>query len=1370
MKTSDKQPKQLSLQDLLKELSLLKSPQEKIEIIKSSLDRVKPLTSESITTIIKEVSSKEQDRSTAVLALLNQKTPGNKGSKFQFGAKTLNKILDQFQGNENKTKIITAFLNNTNTNIDQLIEVMKRASFSGFASIIKEIGSKYGDKKKVTINFLKNTQYLQGTIDELFDQVLNPAELNEEEKNEAIGVFLKNINQDVTVGDFITIIKKANFTQYDYKENIIKTFLENRLSKKHITIDHLFDIIKISNFQQKYGKGNIIDFFLSDINSKVTVDQLFDIIKKSDIKEDDSKSDIIKYFLENPNNPNNKVTADQLLKIIKGADIKEQRSKNRIIEFFLKDPNNPNNKVTVDQLLSIIKGADIKEERNKNDIIKSFLVNSNNPNNKVTADQLLKIIKDKETGIKKDENKSDIIKSFLENPNNHNNKVTVNQLLSIIKGADIKEDFHKSYATGPFLRNPNNPNSKVTVDELFDIIKKFDIKEDDGKSYAVRSFLGNLNNSHNRVNVNEFLNITKKSDIKEDDSKSYIIQSFLGNSNNPNNKVTADQLLKIIKETVIKEDDNKSDIIKSFLENPNNHNNKVTADQLLSIIKGADIKEQRSKNDIIQFFLKDPNNLNNKVTVDQLLSIIEGADIKEEPIKNNIIHFFLKDPNNPNNKVTADQLLKIIKETVIKEDDNKSDIIKSFLENPNNHNNKVTADQLLKIIKGANLNEQYSISTIQSFLKNYPDQSFSLLKQIIGSPNFGNLRYRIDIMYNLYIGISSNTSPADQAKQLSEIATALYTNNEHLQIDFLQYAINRKLITKDNIAFLDLKIIKDDSAVLRLLEHAEEKKLFGENREKLILELVKGRTHAKYDFLKKMISDGSLKENLTEVGLKDVNSLFTEEYLQKNNITISDLFSYYDLTSNLSGLSKILKPEIKKELQETFHPSDKILIVKPEEITKLAVLLDINEVAMKDKFISNDTLCNYFLNKKEIKNIKQLTKEEIKDYIIDFKDTAFAEKKELPILSNLKGKELINLLINKIQKINPDDAQDQNTEKFKSILKKRMGANLKSDLNIVKGIKFEKIEFLESLRAINLEENIDSDNELIKNIKDDLTILLDPNNSNSQLATQNKETLRGQQEDLNKLFRSLLEQDNPNEDGVAEFFSTALSIDLVDIDNNKGKLTQFFNANKKELAYFFAGGGLGELAGIMISLRDGCSKNIGTQFTTLLYQSLLKDNPSDPILFQLLRLTIIPTILNKHGGDVIGNENNPLSNITIKSYFLSPEALIKEIAKSFYNPEMKEAIIKDSWEFIGRVLGDDDLKTIIGDKIKYDNQMASEVAAYLTLKNTKDKIIEEKIDQSFLGKEIKNLIYIDMPNSSVHKPSQSALLNFTDKEIKEVNK
>lgn len=215
--------------------------------------------------------------------------------------------------------------------------------------------------------------------------------------------------------------------------------------------------------------------------------------------------------------------------------------------------------------------------------------------------------------------------------------------------------------------------------------------------------------------------------------------------------------------------------------------------------------------------------------------------------------------------------------------------------------------------------------------------------------------------------------------------------------------------------------------------------------------------------------------------------------------------------------------------------------------------------------------------------------------------------------------------------------------------------------------------------------------------------------------------------ELNQLFNRSLTEEASAED-VARFFSDCFALDIKDVQGNEEKLREFVASNINGLAFVLAVNPQKEaefstqnfitlLSKILI---DGCSKNIGSQFSMTLHTMMLKD-VCDVALYRVLADIIVPQIINNpFAGDVIGTENDPLCNAEITSYYLAPEALLLEVAKVFYRDGKKGEI--DSWQVIGEKLGSETREKLLElfsaeneqNKDKIEEQ-AAKMAAQITL-------------------------------------------------------
>ena len=250
-------------------------------------------------------------------------------------------------------------------------------------------------------------------------------------------------------------------------------------------------------------------------------------------------------------------------------------------------------------------------------------------------------------------------------------------------------------------------------------------------------------------------------------------------------------------------------------------------------------------------------------------------------------------------------------------------------------------------------------------------------------------------------------------------------------------------------------------------------------------------------------------------------------------------------------------------------------------------------------------------------------------------------------------------------------------------------------------------------------------------------------------TTLQNEAIPNRREYLTEKFRNLLESENPAYEEVSEFFERALNPEVANPETeitarngiineeNKGKLTLFFNGNKHMLASLFQQeDGLDNFAGTITSLGHGCVANISTQARTALFQSLITD-PNDQALFGVFREKISGEILNS-GGDLLMSGDQPGVNIFNNPYindnFISPNGLLTAISEEFYS---NGKIKKDAVEFVKQEAGEDvrgELANSVLENNDYDvgafNQEMAKIAAYMIIQKTLPDLCENKyLDQ-----------------------------------------
>jgi hypothetical protein len=174
----------------------------------------------------------------------------------------------------------------------------------------------------------------------------------------------------------------------------------------------------------------------------------------------------------------------------------------------------------------------------------------------------------------------------------------------------------------------------------------------------------------------------------------------------------------------------------------------------------------------------------------------------------------------------------------------------------------------------------------------------------------------------------------------------------------------------------------------------------------------------------------------------------------------------------------------------------------------------------------------------------------------------------------------------------------------------------------------------------------------------------DDANANNSFSTSRKDQITAQ-------FKSLLESE-PSKEAVIDFFSNFYSPeDFRSIsDFNKTKIYETFKNQKNEFAFIFSKkGALASFIAEVSSVEDGCVRNIGTKFESMLSQHLIEDKISGIIYGCYLTNILLPigqmptSIVGDvtHGGDA--NKDSALQNSIINEQTLNLPGFINGVEK-----------------------------------------------------------------------------------------------------------
>ena len=544
------------------------------------------------------------------------------------------------------------------------------------------------------------------------------------------------------------------------------------------------------------------------------------------------------------------------------------------------------------------------------------------------------------------------------------------------------------------------------------------------------------------------------------------------------------------------------------------------------------------------------------------------------------------------------------------------------------------------------------------------------------------------------------------------------------------------------------------------------------------------------DFFLKQCSSGSLPsvDNFINIikktNLQDRADLICSIYA--NAFQIKDLPSQTRI-ENFTRIAKTLHPNeasqcdfIKVSINSNFINQENVKYLKPfiEGLQDNGLALDITETLVRKRILTNEKDILSLVKNKSKKQYALLT-EILKNPTLDICIT----DQGIEALKATFGDDLTvdgnPITIGDL--ISYYDIKDQNSE-LSLMLKPEFKQQLRDNFAPSSKVLLCNPQELEKLNQLLNEEGVDFDfkNHFIENAKlcdylkekvepivefdsskiyqinfanFDFEIKFEEGDTDEQKASKLK-SLERDKKTLNDLFNEILKEEDPNPEKIEEFFNGLLKKALPLEENRAIKLEDlkaFFQNNKNEIAHCFCNENLEkkDFESLFSTLNDGCFANIGTQFKTMFYGVMIKDESSQ-VLYALANPKIFSHITNNHGSDIMTVDLNPMDNDVIRSYHLSPMV--------FFNNLLQESILNNqkSWKIIQEKLGDDEgieLSSKISEEVEGNNDKinikAKEIASYLIMKEFvgEDKMRDLESKNPEL-KALKDYVFIQSrPNS-----------------------
>ncbi len=513
-------------------------------------------------------------------------------------------------------------------------------------------------------------------------------------------------------------------------------------------------------------------------------------------------------------------------------------------------------------------------------------------------------------------------------------KLTLEEFKYIISElSKLSEDQHIETALRVYLRNPA---TEISLEEFKGILEKV---KSDFRLDAVTMY---LENTTTEINLAEFCttysevlgesdsDVLGESDSDEVLGESGITLATAAYLTNPTTKITLEELKGFIVKPII---DPLAAI--AYLRNP-----AITLGKFSDILAEFRNRDEETKSDLVQAYLK---HTTTEITPERFKGIL--AEFKDEETRLDLVQEYLE---RTTTEITPEGFKGILAE--FKDEQTKLGLVQAYLEHPQT---KITEGLLIEVIlKMLPADSKYDyevVLAVCSFINNPPGLSMAFLQQV---------------------------------------ATDLYPSAEAMQIGLLAAGIIGNQINSANFKELDLSKIKDDDLVLDFISILKSKiPSLAENN---ILTLCRGRFSAKYQSLATLFK-GKVSECLTEKGLEELDllGLFGAEFSPE--VTISDLFSYYDMIPDtLVNLIEKLKPELAEKIKNDFKPSDKILLVNNSDIKKFSQITGVVKEAIQGEFISNKLLCKLFSKV----DILPLTPEEKGRFEINFETSAHNDSRQ----------------------------------------------------------------------------------------------------------------------------------------------------------------------------------------------------------------------------------------------------------------------------------------------------------------------------------------------------------------------------------------
>ncbi len=513
--------------------------------------------------------------------------------------------------------------------------------------------------------------------------------------------------------------------------------------------------------------------------------------------------------------------------------------------------------------------------------------------------------------------KKDLAKEFLLSKVNAGNHLTILDVERLATELGIVNEDDKFGLITAALGNEENPNSKISLVEFAPYLEQARAANifKQSEILLISAFFDVGKNEHNLFSVDAFIDALQVLKIEDPDLIAQAIIAFLGNKSNlANNNLSLPELIILMERCKLNDEEEKYLILEKFLENRSN--DKITKETLfgiLQIVESQDYKIELLETYFHRFGRQEGHNFyqlteqeDNDLLIDwrEICAIAKSLNFDLSGRKA-IIEFIIDNIATIFKIVEQREFFVMLDEFGIDDVDSRVDLYDKISNERDYNNNVENIADFCEAVRG--LFSVYNSSFIISFYLGF------VKDDDLGEDDF------------------YNKASAD----LLLIANELYRENSLLKAILLQHFFIESEIPTDKIILFreNFSQLSDDDA-LELFEFlAQDAGL--ELAEKDLLLLVKNRISQKYASFSNLFRRSSeITHWLSKEGLQAVAEIFGQEFLQQENIAITDLLSYFNIRGQLHNFHQFLIPAKMARFAHDFAFDDSVVMVSDRDLRK----------------------------------------------------------------------------------------------------------------------------------------------------------------------------------------------------------------------------------------------------------------------------------------------------------------------------------------------------------------------------------------------------------------------------------------------------